>query len=117
MFFLSLKLRERRWQVEGLFGEAKENHCLRRAKYRGLEKVQIQSYMTAIAQNFKRLVDRVPRFIWWLQGTVAALYRRIVSVWVQDAIVYAFTLQSAPNQKLAFCVEKRWVFQQPGMTG
>lgn len=50
------KLLERKWKIEGLFGEAKQNHCLRRARYRGLPKVQIQLYMTAITQNFKRLV-------------------------------------------------------------
>ncbi|MFK7826739.1 MAG: transposase [Oligoflexales bacterium] len=30
---------ERFWKMEGLFAEAKKNHCLRRAKYRGIEKV------------------------------------------------------------------------------
>ena len=52
------KLSEQRWKIEGLFGEAKENHCLRRARYRSLVKVQIQLFMTAIAQNLKRLVSR-----------------------------------------------------------
>jgi len=32
------KLKERQWKIEGLFAEAKENHCLRRAKYRGIHK-------------------------------------------------------------------------------
>ena len=53
------KLRERKWKIEGLFGEAKENHCMRRTKYRGLAKMQIQLYMTAIVQNVKRLVSRL----------------------------------------------------------
>ena len=47
------------WKKEGLFGEAKENHCLRRARYRGIQKVQIQFYMIAIAQNFKRLLSLI----------------------------------------------------------
>jgi len=51
------KLKQRQWKIEGLFGEAKENHCLRHAKYRGIQKVQIQFYMIAIAQNFKRLLS------------------------------------------------------------
>jgi transposase len=62
------KLAERRWKIEGLFGEAKQNHCLRRAKYRGVHKVQIQSYMIAIAQNLKRLLGRFldPFLRFWL---------------------------------------------------
>lgn len=55
------KLSQRRWKIEGLFAEAKENHCLSRAKYRSLVKVQIQFFMTAIAQNLKRLISRFLR--------------------------------------------------------
>src|SRR6185503_9869758 len=33
------KLAERMWKIEGLFAEAKQNHCLSRAKYRGRQKV------------------------------------------------------------------------------
>ncbi len=47
---------ERSWKVEGIFAEAKENHCLRRAKYRGLAKTQIQVYLSASVQNLKRLI-------------------------------------------------------------
>ena len=57
------KMVERRWKIEGLFGEAKENHCLRRARYRSLAKVQIQFYLTAMVQNFKRLVSRLLDFL------------------------------------------------------
>ena len=46
---------ERMWKSEGLFAEAKQNHNLSRAKYRGRPKVQIQAFLTAIAQNVKRL--------------------------------------------------------------
>ena len=53
--YFKSRLRERKWKIEGLFGEAKENHGLRRAKYRGLHKVQIQLYMIATVQNLKRL--------------------------------------------------------------
>jgi len=49
------KLTERAWKVEGLFGEAKDNHCLRRTKYRGLANVQIQFYLTALSKNLKRV--------------------------------------------------------------
>lgn len=32
-------------------------HCLRRAKYPGLDKVQIQFFMIAMTQNIKRLIN------------------------------------------------------------
>lgn len=50
------KMSERMWKSEGLFAEAKQNHGLSRARYRGRPKVQIQAYLSAIAQNLKRLV-------------------------------------------------------------
>ena len=50
------RLVERKWKIEGLFDEAKQNHSLRRARYRGLPKVQIQFFMIAIALNCKRVV-------------------------------------------------------------
>lgn len=57
------KLSERMWKVEGLFAEAKQNHGLSRARYRGRAKVQIQAYLSATAQNLKRLVKA---FLCWL---------------------------------------------------
>ena len=57
------KLSERMWKIEGLFAEAKQNHGLSRARYRGRSKVQIQAYMSATAQNLKRLVKA---FLSWL---------------------------------------------------
>jgi hypothetical protein len=54
---------ERMWKIEGLFAEAKQYHCLARAKYRGRRKVQIQAYLSAIVQNLKRLLFP---FYWWL---------------------------------------------------
>jgi transposase len=50
------KISERMWKMEGLWAEAKQNHCLARAKYRGRPKVQIQAYLIAIVQNLKRLL-------------------------------------------------------------
>ena len=52
----SKRLAERMWKIEGLFAEAKQNHCLSRAKYRGRSKVQIQAYLCAMVQNLKRLL-------------------------------------------------------------
>jgi len=51
------------WKSEGLFAEAKQNHNLARAKFRGRSKMQIQAYLSAIAQNLKRLVAL---FYYWL---------------------------------------------------
>ena len=58
--FFKAKLTERAWKVEGLFGEAKDNHCLRRTKYRGMANAQIQFYLTALTQNLKRVVAMKP---------------------------------------------------------
>ncbi len=52
----AVKLGERMWKIEGLFSEAKVNHCLNRANNRGIVKVQIQAYMIGMVQNLKRLL-------------------------------------------------------------
>lgn len=52
------KMIERKWSIEGIFAEAKNNHCMSRARYRGKSKVQIQVYMVSIVQNLKRLMNR-----------------------------------------------------------
>jgi hypothetical protein len=52
----SKRLSERMWKAEGLFAEAKRNHGLARARYRGRSKVQIQAYLSAMSQNLKRPV-------------------------------------------------------------
>lgn len=50
---------ERQWKMEGVFAEAKDNHGLARARYRGRMKMQIQSYMVAIIQNLKRIANNL----------------------------------------------------------
>lgn len=45
-----------RKQIERLFGEAKEQMGLRRARMRGKEKLTEQCLLTAMAQNIKRIV-------------------------------------------------------------
>ena len=45
-----------RWKIEGIHGEAKTQHGLRRAVRRGLANVAIQAYLTAAVINLKRLV-------------------------------------------------------------
>ena len=51
---------ERQWKMEGIFAEAKDNHGLSRARYRGRGKMQIQAYMISFVQNLKRLMDLCP---------------------------------------------------------
>lgn len=48
-----------RWQVEGVHGEAKNQHGLRRAARRGRSNVSIQAYLTATAIDLKRLARAV----------------------------------------------------------
>jgi hypothetical protein len=61
------KMSERMWKCEGLFAEAKQNHGLARARYRGRQKVQIQAYLSGTAQNLKRLVFLLYCWLitWW----------------------------------------------------
>jgi hypothetical protein len=49
------KYTRHKWRVEGIHGEAKTQHGLRRAVRRGLANVAIQVYLTAIVMNLKRL--------------------------------------------------------------
>lgn len=51
------KLTERLWKIKGIMNELKNYHCLSKARYRGLDNVQIQAYMAAIAINIKRLIN------------------------------------------------------------
>lgn len=53
------KLRQRMWKQEGLFAEAKSHHGLRRARYRGRWKMQMQVYVISTVQNLKRLAGSV----------------------------------------------------------
>lgn len=53
------KLWQRMWKMEGIFAEAKSHHGLRRARYRGRTKMQIQVYMISTVQNLKRLATLV----------------------------------------------------------
>jgi hypothetical protein len=50
------RLVERKTYIEGTFGLAKELHGLRRTRFRGRRRVQIQLWLTAAAMNIKRAV-------------------------------------------------------------
>jgi transposase len=49
-------LRQRQTAIEGVFGEAKSFHLLRRALFRGTAKLKIQVLLTATVLNLKRLM-------------------------------------------------------------
>ena len=63
--FFQSAMKERLWKIEGINAEAKNLHALKRARYRGLSKVQIQAYMTAVVQNLKRLVVATIQVVLW----------------------------------------------------
>jgi transposase len=52
-----------RWRAEGVHGEAKSQHGLRRAARRGLVNVAVQAYLTAAVMNLKRLAAFACAFI------------------------------------------------------
>jgi hypothetical protein len=72
-----------RYLVEGIHGEAKTQHGLRRAVRRGLENVAIQVYLTAVVINLKRLVTASlrPIYHWfYLLSCVATnIYKALTS--------------------------------------
>jgi transposase len=53
------RMAERKTRVEGTFGLAKELHGLRRTRFRGRRRVQIQLWLTAAAMNIKRAVRKI----------------------------------------------------------
>jgi transposase len=61
------KYTRHKWRVEGIHGEAKTQHGLRRAVRRGLANVSIQVYLTAMVMNLKRLAAFLSLFFIYLQ--------------------------------------------------
>ena len=61
------KYTRHKWRVEGIHGEAKTQHGLRRAVRRGLANVSIQVYLTAMVMNLKRLAAFLCLFFIWLR--------------------------------------------------
>jgi len=53
--------KEQHWKVEPKNADLKRYNGLRRARYRGLTRVRIQAYLSAIASNFKK-------FVKWVMG-------------------------------------------------
>lgn len=65
-----------RWKVEGMHGEAKTQHGLRRAVRRGLANVAIQAYLTAAVINLKRLATHAGG----LYGDILSYLAQILAV-------------------------------------
>lgn len=73
-------LKERMWKIEGINAEAKNRQGLKRAKYRGIEKVQIQAYMVGVVLNIKRLVGAFCyAFLWVLMAIRALNYLSLIN--------------------------------------
>jgi hypothetical protein len=47
--------------VEGSFGQASQNHHLKRARYRRLWRQAIQDHLIAAVQNVKRIIRHGPQ--------------------------------------------------------
>ena len=76
--------RRHRWQVEGVHGEAKTQHGLRRAVRRGLSNMRIQAYLTAAVINLKRLALHAASLLWpfsLAMGFIRPLQRCARRVW------------------------------------
>ena len=79
-FKLSQKLRKRN---EHLFAEAKQNHGMGRARYRGLDPLQEQLYLIASVQNLKRLVS-------FMRGKKADVKAQIFEKGASDTLLSPF---------------------------
>ncbi|MGI9214543.1 MAG: transposase [Gammaproteobacteria bacterium] len=73
------KLKYRKWAIEGIFAEAKNLHCLSRARYRSVVKVQILCYLIAIVQNIKRLLKIILIKFYFFNRPSQLLHIRIIS--------------------------------------
>ena len=92
-----------RWRVEGIHGEGKNWHGLRRAHRRRLWNVEIQAYLTAAVMNLKRLVainNLSPQAKTTLQRSVDALLSILHSLRGTEAFREAKF--SSENSILAF---------------
>lgn len=101
-------LKKRQTCIEGLFGQAKTWHGLKRARWRGLWKMQLQSLLTAMVLNVKKLLSAVIQpaakscrlardfglFVLQNKGTSLLNYQYHLSrsLWAILSISYLFTL-------------------------
>lgn len=50
------KMRNERYKIEAKNGEIKQAHGLRKSRYMGLSSVRVQSYLTCVVANMKRII-------------------------------------------------------------
>jgi len=84
--------RRHQWRVEGVHGEAKERHGMRRAVRRGLWNVAIQAYLAAAAMNLKRLAASFLLIL-------SRLYASSNRFWVMDSHTITIFSNSRSLQK------------------
>ncbi len=80
--------RRRKETVERSFANSKELHGYRYAKFRGLENVKFQAYMTAIAQNLKKMAMIFSRM---KTGDKFKLFAKIFRLFLSD--IYNYELE------------------------
>jgi len=99
-FKISQKLHKRN---EHLFAEAKKNHGMDRARYRGLDPIQEQLYLIASIQNLKRLVSLMRR----RKTAVQAQILEIVSC--VTLIPQFLSWVNRCTNTLSYCINKKVV--------
>ena len=99
-----------RFRVEGLHGEAKTQHGLRRAVRRGLANVAIQVYLTAAIINLKRLAGRFSLLLLYVFRAIRRRITRLSPIKVDFINCYGLTPQHACGSQKP---EKNRVFQHP----
>jgi hypothetical protein len=87
--------RRHRWRVEGVHGEAKTRHGLRRAVRRGLTQVAIQMYLTAAVINLKRLAKAAWEML--AAGRVT-LGRLLVGLWAVMSTQVAVSMATVKDK-------------------
>lgn len=83
-----------RWRVEGVHGEAKTQHGLRRAVRRGLDNVKIQAYLTAAVINLKRLAA----FLWLYFRLFGLKNGHISSIWQRLEEIIRLSVDHRKNE-------------------
>jgi len=102
-----------RHQVEGVHGEAKTQHGLRRAVRRGLANVAIQVYLTACVINLKRLATLFFAILRLCRGTFAARKRTVDPTVRFDRVLSSCRLHSAASACAASVLFEGGFFNGP----
>lgn len=105
-----------RWRVEGMHGEAKTQHGLRRAVRRGLSNVAIQAYLTAAVINLKRLAAFVGLFFAQLCFYLEKLWAHIrldIAIRKLPANFRINFVWRKTGRPISEIKEKHQLFQQP----